>query len=806
VCFSRTGARALSSRLASIVILFSIGKASHPQSSPLAFFESKSIHWEARVKRALKSRADSKYFYALFWAFCLVLLVTGCNSGSSAPPPPPPDTTAPSTPTNFTSTAVSATQINLSWTASTDNVGVTGYRVERCSGVGCSNFAQIATPTTTTFNDTGLSSSTSYSYRVRATDAAGNLSTFSSTSTTTTLSSSPPVTLTLSPKRGGLTIGQKLNFTATITNDTQVTWNASGSGCSGAGCGTFSNVTATTATYTAPATAGVFNVTATSVADVNKSASTSLGVTDLAGVFTWHNDNARTGQNLQEYALTPSNVNSATFGKLFSCHVDGQTYTQPLYVANLSISGATHNVMFVATEEDSVYAFDADSSPCVTYWRKNFTNAGLGITTLPAAETGETDDLGPDIGITGTPVIDPSPSRSALYTVITTRETSGTGCSVSSPCYFRRLHALDLATGNEKFGGPIDIQASATGSGDTSDARCPVAPANTVAFCAFKEGQRPGLLLLNGTVYIAFASHGDQPPYHGWVLGYGASSLLQTTAFNATPDGSDGGIWMSGAGIAADLSGNIYVITGNGTFDTTTPRTNYGDSFIKLSTTGGLNVTDFFTPFNQDSLNSMDFDVGSGGVLVLPDSVGTAPHMIVGGDKQGNLFLLNRDTNLGKYTPGGPDATLQTLSVVPGGTSIFSGIFATPAFWQNTIYLVAVNGFPQAYTFSGGLLGTTPASTGLSKYSFPGASPAISAQGSTAGIVWAVDSSQNGSHSASLGPAVLHAYNANNLALELWNSGSSAGNAVKFQVPTIANGKVYVGTQTEVTVYGLLPN
>src|SRR2546427_10962980 len=296
-------------------------------------------------------------------------------------------------------------------------------------------------------------------------------------------------------------------------------------------------------------------------------------------ILTYHNDNARTGQNPNETLLNPANVTPATFGKLFACAVDGEVYAQPLYVANFLIQGGTHNVVLVATQNDSVYAFDADASPCVQYWQKSF--LGTGVTTVPPVDTGETGDINTIIGITGTPVIDPV--TGTLYVVAKTKET--TGCS-APPCYFQRLHALDLATGLEKFNGPANISSAITapGNGDTGDGTCPGAAAGNVPFCPLRENQRPGLLLLNGKVYVAWASHGDVGPYHGWVIGYAAANLAQApVVFNTTPNGGLGGIWMSGTGPAADAAGNIYLITGNGTFDTAAPRTNYRDSVIKLN-------------------------------------------------------------------------------------------------------------------------------------------------------------------------------------------------------------------------------
>jgi chitodextrinase len=388
---------------------------------------------------------------AVFAGLCCLSILTGCGSTSSFAPPT--DTIPPSIPMSFAAVAASSTQINLSWAASTDNVGVTGYRVERCQGAGCTTFAQIATPTATTFNDAGLTASTSYSYRVRATDAAGNLSAYSNTSGATTEAST--VSVTISPRRGSLTISQTQQFTAAVTGTANivVSWEVDAIPGGSAGVGTIS----ATGLYTPPAAAASHTITARSVADNTQTASAFFGVTDLAGIFTQRYDLQRTGQNQKEYALTSSTVGSSTFGKLFSCLVDGEAYAQPLYVANLAIGGGTHNTIFVATENDSVYAFDADTSPCVQRWTVSLLSGG---TPVSPADTGETGDINNKIGITGTPVIDPA--SKTLYVVSKTKEGS---------VYHQRLHALSLTDGSEKFNGPADITNALTvpGNGDTGN-------------------------------------------------------------------------------------------------------------------------------------------------------------------------------------------------------------------------------------------------------------------------------------------------------------------------------------------------
>ena len=500
----------------------------------------------------------------------------------------------------------------------------------------------------------------------------------------------------------------------------------------------------------------------------------------FSGTFAHHNDNARTGANLQELVLTPATVNQAQFGKLFSCAVDGYVYAQPLYVADLAIPDqGTYNAVFVATEHGCVFAFDADDPTCVQLWMTSFIDPDNGITTVPSDDV-LSDDIAPEIGITGTPVIDPQ--TGILYVVARTKENGS---------YVQRLHALDITTGAEALGGPVDIDASVPGTGDGSDGA-------NISFEPLRQNQRPALLLTQGVVYIAFASHGDYGPYHGWLLGYDAATLQQVAVFNATPNGGAGGIWQSGGGPSADTSGNIYVITGNGTFDADVGGMDFGDSFLKLSTqAGGLTVADFFTPFNQASLEANDLDLGSTDALLLPDQTDTDhPHLVLGAGKDGNAYLVDRD-QMGQFTSSDTSQIVQTITISP------DGVFCAPAVWENNVYFAASGDVLKAFQLSGGLLSTTPTSQGNTVLSYPGATPVISADGSTNGIVWVLDSNDDGS-------AVLRAYDATDVSSELYNSTEAgdrdqAGPAVKFAVPTVANGKVYVGGQYQLTVFGLLP-
>jgi hypothetical protein len=499
-------------------------------------------------------------------------------------------------------------------------------------------------------------------------------------------------------------------------------------------------------------------------------------------VLMYHNDHALTGQNLAETSLTWANVNSAGFGKLFTDPVDGPVYAQPLVRTGVVVPGqGPLDLVLVATEHDSVYAFDADS-PGPPVWQDSFINPAAGVTPVPDADL-NSNSINPEVGITGTPVIDPA--SNTLYVVAFTKEVSG-----GTTAYVQRLHALDLATGAEKYGGPVVIQVSVPGTGPGSNG-------GVVSFDAFHHNQRPGLVLDNGVVIITWASFDDRTPYHGWVIGYDAHTLRQVALFNTTPDGGLGGIWQSGAAPAVDAAGNLYFITGNGTFDAGSPNPpnrDFGDSFVKLSLTpAGLTLADSFTPFNQATLDVRDEDLGSGGPLLLPDQTGPSTHLLVGAGKEGKLYLLDRD-HLGGFDP----SVDHVVEEVPQAVS---SAFATPAYFNGQIYLAGVSDNLKAFAVSGGLLSSAPVSQSSAVFPYPGATPSISANGSSDGIVWVL---------AGAGTAVLRAYRAGNLATELYDSTQAGsrdqfGNAVKFAVPTVVNGKVYAGTQAGLTVFGLLP-
>lgn len=502
-------------------------------------------------------------------------------------------------------------------------------------------------------------------------------------------------------------------------------------------------------------------------------------------VTTQHNDNARTGQNIGETVLTPANVNVQQFGKLFAQAVDGYVYAQPLYLSNVNIPGkGTHNVVYVATEHDSVYAFDADSNTgpnAAPLWKTSFLDPNNGITTVSSNDV-SCGDLVPEIGITGTPVIDTS--TGTIYMVAKTKERG---------VIKQKLHALDVASGAEKFGGPIVIKGKIAGTGDGS-------VHGTITFNPLREAQRTGLLLQNGTLFIGFASHCDIGPYHGWIFSYDPQTLALNGKWNSTPDGGLGGFWSGGAGLASDSDKNLFVVTGNGTFDRKQGGRDFGDSIIKLSPpkTNVLRMTDYFTPYDQDYLRRQDIDLGSGGVVLLPDQDGPHAHLLVEVGKEGTVYLVDRD-KMGHYNPHNNNQIVQSL------TGAVGGLWGLPAWWNNNVYFGGIFDFLKTFSFdpvSGKLSNQSVAETSTF-FGYPGPTPSISANGNTNGIVWALQTENYGNN----GSTILHAYDATNVATELYNSNSQrddAGGAVKFTVPTIANGKVYVPASLQLTVFGLL--
>lgn len=495
-------------------------------------------------------------------------------------------------------------------------------------------------------------------------------------------------------------------------------------------------------------------------------------------MLTYRDDAGRTGADLTESVLTPANVNSSSFGLLRVLSVDGKVDAQPLYLAQLPVAGATHDVVFVATENDSVYAFDPHTG--ATLWQVSL----LGSGETPSDDRG-CDQISPTIGVTSTPVIDPAAGpHGAIFLVAMSKDASSN--------YHQRLHALDITTGAELFGGPVDINptySSAAGGQKT--------------FSPGQYAERAALLLQNQTIYTSWTSHCDIQPYSGWIVGFNESTLAQSAVLNVAAD-SDAGpsVWMSGAGLAADAAGNIYLLTANGAFDTTLDSNgfpqhgDYGNSFLKLSTAGGgLAVADYFTPSNEVSESAQDWDLGSGGAVLLPDltdASGTVRHLMLGAGKDGTLYVVNRD-DMGKFSSSGNADWQELDGALPGG------VFSSPAYFNGTVYYGDVGGPLKAFTVTGAKLSSQPTSVTTTDFPYPGATPAVSASGSTNGIIWAVENSN---------PAVLHAYDAADLTHELYNSNQASGGrdnfgaGNKFITPAIADGMVFVGTTNGVAVFG----
>jgi hypothetical protein len=561
---------------------------------------------------------------------------------------------------------------------------------------------------------------------------------------------------------------------------------------------------ATTASYTTPPTTSAddgetFDVVVTNSAGsaTSNTAMLSVSTTSMAtptDITTFHNDVARTGLNPTESTLTQTNVNMHSFGLLRNLSVDGKVDAEPLYLSGLMINGAAHNVVFVETENESVYAFDSDSG--VILWQDTVANL------LPSGETVSDargcSQVSPTIGITATPVIDRHAGQNGtMFLVGMSKDAQGN--------YHQRLHALDVTTGAELLNGPTEITATYPGTGvGNNNGVMTFAPGN------YKE--RAALLLLNSQLYLTFASHCDFPPYQAWVMAYSESSLQQTTVLNLTANGGDtgsggqygsGSIWQSGGGPAADPQGNIYVEVANGAFETTLNgsgfpnQQDFGNAFVKISPSGGkLSVADYFTMSGTISEDDSDRDLGSGGPMILPDmsNGNTTKQLAIAAGKDGAIYVADR-TNMGKFNATTDNIYQEVLHAVAGG------IWGVPAFFNQTVYYCDQMSNLKAFTFSNAMLTATPTSSTAITFAYPGALPSVSANGTSNGIVWAIENTV---------PAVLHAYKASDLTTELYNSNQAAngadhpGTGNKFVTPAIADGKVFVATQTGVAVYGLL--
>jgi len=521
----------------------------------------------------------------------------------------------------------------------------------------------------------------------------------------------------------------------------------------------------------------------------------SMSLKAQIAVSTYHNDNSRTGQNTSESILKPSNVNSTTFGKLFTVSVDGSVYAQPLYIPGVSLSSGTHNVLYVATQHDSIYAIDADTG--TIYWRVSLIPTG-GSTVNSSSDLG-CGDIPTEVGITATPVIDTT--TDTLY-VVAKSKISGT--------IYQYLHALDLGSGAEKFGGPVSIAATYPGTATDGNG-------TTLTFSPRYENQRAALLLENGHVVIAWASHCDTAPWHGWVMSYSASSLAQEAVYNSSPSGYADGIWMSGGGLAADTSGNIYASTGNGSWSTT----DRGDTLLKLGPPANSTfaVEDYFTPFDQAALSNGDSDLSAGGLILLP-TLSSGRQLLTMVGKSGTMYLIDRN-NMGKYCPNlSPACSGSDNNVVQEVVGAFTGYWGVPAYWNGSVYFGGGNDNTgkaepiRAFSFNAngsGLLSTTSTSASASSFNFPGPDPSVSSNGTSNGILWGLDNSHwNYTCSNGSDCQVLYAYDATNLGNLLYTSNQAAGNrdvpgtGVKFTTPTVANGKVYVGSVQAVSAFGLL--
>ena len=708
----------------------------------------------------------------LLSSFAILAWLAACGH-SSTPATQQNSTTAPQITTQPANQSVSVGQAATFSVAATGSAPLQYQWRKGGSAIAGATAASYTTPPTV-IGDTGSS------FTVVVNNTMGSMTSNAATLTVTALPTAPQITT--QPANQTVSVGQTATFSVAATGSAplQYQWRKGGSAIAGA----------TASSYTTPPTVigdtgSSFTVVVSNTMGSMTSDAATLTVTVTAAgtdVVTYKYDVMRTGQNLAESALTPSNVTSSTFGKLRNLMVDGLVDAQPLYLSKLSVAGAAHNVVFVATEHDSVYAFDADTG--ATLWQVSL--LGGGETTSDDRGCGQ---VTPEIGITSTPVIDRSAGpHGTMYAVAMTKDASSN--------YHQRLHALDVTTGKEMALSPTEMTA--------------MFGATTFAPEQYKE--RAALLLNNGTIYTTWASHCDDGPYGGWIIALSQSTLAITSVLNVAQGASGSGpanqgpsIWMSGGGPAADSAGNVYVLTANGRFDTTLnvggfpSGGDYGNSFVKISSSGGvLGVADYFAMSGEVAESSGDIDLGSGGVMLLPDMTdakGTVQHLAVGAGKDGNLYVVSRD-NMGKFTSVGNNIW-QELDGVLG-----AGVWSTPAYFNSTIYYGPQAGPLKAFAVTNALLSSSPTSQTSVQFAYPGTFPVVSANGAANAIVWAYENTS---------PAVLHAYAAGNLATELYNSNQASngrdqfGAGNKYIAPVVADGKVFVATTNSVAVFGLLP-
>jgi hypothetical protein len=744
-----------------------------PSSSDVHFFES----FPCGFSSPTRDRESREFPQRLALALLVLLCVNcaSCGAVGSGPPPAAVVTVTANLPTvyqgeidQFRATVQNAADNAVTWQVNQVAGGNSTFGLIDSTGLYTAPAVVPSQPTVT----------------VTAVLQSDTTKTGSSSVTILSLSSITG-TLVVSPALSSLTTSQSLQFqvlTPGVSNN-DVNWAATGGTITQEGM------------FTPPHAQGSYTVKASLMANPNTVGTAQVAVTNFPGTLTWRNDNARSGVDSQELALTPTTVNSSTFGKLFSCPIDGYAYAQPLYVPNLPIPGkGTHNAIFVATEQDSVYEFDADAIPCVQLWKASLIPPGDRQIFLPPIfclppipcppALPETLDITPSVGITGTPVI--AMTASTLYAVAATQDVA------TAKTFSHRLYALDLATGQKI------IQR------DGMEITTP--PGQAHAFSSSVENQRAALLLDNGVVYVAFGSYQVPVDYRGWLFAYDSTSLQPIGVFDVAPKAtSGGGIWLSGGGPSADRYHDIFVATGDGPPNI---ASNYIDSILRIGTNGGLSVTDYFTPCDQ----GLDWGVSANAVMqsessapvLLPDSTGSAaqPHLMIGGSKEGFLYVVNRDI-MGGFPSPCSDSAPRVQAIQTSGA-----ILSTPLFWNNAIYVAPGNANLMSFPISGGILATSPSAPQSPETLGPqGATPVISSNGTNNAILWLIDSS--GALSTPNTAAILRAYDPNNLSNEIYNSATNssrdhAGPAVKFTIPTVANGKVYVGTQTELDVYGLL--
>ncbi len=666
----------------------------------------------------------------------------------------------------FSVTATGTAPLSYQWQKNSANI----------TGATASSYTTPATATT----DNGAK------FDVVVSNSAGSKT--SSMATLTVNAAAVGPTITAQPSNQTVNAGQTATFNVTATGTAPLSyqWQKNNTNISGA----------TAASYTTPAAVTTdngakFDVVVSNAVSSQTSSMATLTVNAVSAstinVVTYHYDNLRTGQNLNETILTQANVNSTTFGKLGAFTVDGRVDAQPLYLSAVAIPNVgTKNVLYVATEHDSVYAFDADSingNTSAFLWKASM--LGSGETSSDDRGCGQ---VSPEIGVTATPVIDRARgTHGAIYVVAMSKDANGN--------YFQRLHALDLTTGAELFGGPTTVQATYPGTGDNSSN-------GNVVFDAKQYKERPGLLEIGTTIYTTWSSHCDDRPYTSWVMSYDANALTQTSVLNLVPNGSEGGIWMAGTAPAADASGNIYFMVGNGDFDTTLNASGFpsqgdcGQCYVKLTSSAPIKLLDYFTPSNTVSESNADTDFGSGGPLLLPDLVdanGNTRHLAVGSGKDAIIYVVDRD-NMGKFNS-------STNNIYQQINGQIGGVWSKPSYFNNTVYYGAVGDHLKSFPITGAKLATIPATQSSTSFGYPGTTPSISANGTSNAIVWAVENGSTG---------VLHAYNASNLTTELYNSNQATNNRDQFSdnkyvTPMVANGKVYVGTPNSVVVFGLLP-